>query len=152
MKTLKKGDLAPDIESLDENGNPVKLSDFRGKKVIVFFYPKANTPGCTEEACNLRDNYKVLQEKGYEILGVSADSASKQLNFKSKYEFPFPLLADVNKDLINAFGVWGEKKFMGRTFDGIHRKTFIIDEKGIIKGVIDKVKTKDHAAQILDET
>ena len=151
MKTLKKGDIAPDIESLDENGNTVRLSDFKGKKVIVFFYPKANTPGCTAEACNLRDNYKVLQETGYEILGVSADTESKQLSFKNKYEFPFPLIADVNKELINAFGVWGEKKFMGRTFDGIHRKTFIIDEKGRIERVIDKVKTKDHAAQILDE-
>ena len=151
MKTLKKGDIAPDIESLDENGNTVRLSDFKGKKVIVFFYPKANTPGCTAEACNLRDNYKVLQKMGYEILGVSADTENKQLSFKNKYEFPFPLIADVNKELINAFGVWGEKKFMGRTFDGIHRKTFIIDEKGRIERVIDKVKTKDHAAQILDE-
>lgn len=151
MKTLKIGDIAPDIESFDENGNPVKLSDFKGKKVIVFFYPRANTPGCTAEACNLRDNYKVLQEKGYEILGVSADTEGKQLNFKSKYDFPFRLIADVDKKLIKAFGVWGEKKFMGKTFDGIHRKTFVIDEKGKIERVIDKVKTKDHAAQIMQK-
>lgn len=151
MKTLKVGDAAPDINSIDEDGNEVRISDFKGKKLIVFFYPKANTPGCTAEACNLRDNYKMLQEKGYEILGVSADTESKQASFKKKYSFPFGLLADVNKEVINAFGVWGEKKFLGKVYDGIHRKTFVIDEKGIIERVIDKVKTKDHAAQILEE-
>lgn len=151
MKTLKVGDAAPDINSIDEDGNKVRISDFKGKKLIVFFYPKANTPGCTAEACNLRDNYKMLQEKGYEILGVSADTESKQASFKKKYSFPFRLLADVNKEVIHAFGVWGEKKFLGKVYDGIHRKTFVIDEKGIIERVIDKVKTKDHAAQILEE-
>lgn len=150
MKTLKVGDKVPNFESVDEQGQTVKLSDYKGKKLVVFFYPKANTPGCTVEACNLRDNYEVLKEKGYELLGVSADSVRKQSNFKKKFNFPFPLLADVDKEVIDAFGVWGEKKFMGRTFDGIHRKTFIVDENGIVERVIDKVKTKDHAAQILE--
>ena len=150
MKTLKVGDRLPDFKVLDEQGNSVQLSDFKGKKLIVFFYPKASTPGCTAEACNLRDNYKVLQDKGFEILGVSADSEKRQTNFKNKYEFPFPLLADEDKDVINAFGVWGTKKFMGKVYDGIHRKTFLIDENGVVAHVIDKVKTKDHAAQILE--
>ncbi len=150
MKTLKVGDKAPNFEVLDEQGNTVKLSDFTGKKLVVFFYPKANTPTCTVEACNLRDEYTVLQEQGYEILGVSADSQKKQSNFKKKFNFPYPLLADVDKEVINAFGVWGEKKFMGRTFDGIHRITFVINEEGVIEKVIDKVKAKIHAAQILE--
>ncbi|WP_303317726.1 thioredoxin-dependent thiol peroxidase [Flavivirga abyssicola] len=150
MNTLKVGDKAPNFEALDELGNTVKLSDFKGKKLVVFFYPKANTPTCTVEACNLRDEYTVLKEKGYEILGVSADTQKKQSNFKKKFNFPYPLLADVDKDVINAFGVWGEKKFMGRTFDGIHRITFVINEEGVIEKVIDKVKAKIHAAQILE--
>ena len=150
MKTLKVGDKAPDFKVNDEDGNSISSKDYKGKKWVVFFYPKANTPGCTSEACNLRDNYKELQKEGYELLGVSADSEKRQKNFREKYNFPFPLLADENKEVINAFGVWGPKKFMGREFDGIHRKTFIIDENGIITRVIDKVKTKDHAAQILD--
>ena len=150
MKTLKVGDKAPDFKVNDEDGNSISSKDYKGKKWVVFFYPKANTPGCTAEACNLRDNYKELQKEGYELLGVSADSEKRQKNFRKKYNFPFPLLADENKEVINAFGVWGPKKFMGREFDGIHRKTFIIDENGILTRVIDKVKTKDHAAQILD--
>ncbi len=149
MKTLQTGDRVPDFLVKDQDGNDVKLSDYKGKKLVVFFYPKANTPGCTAEACNLRDNYKELQAAGYELLGVSADSQKKQANFKNKYEFPFPLLADEDHTVINTFGVWGPKKFMGREYDGIHRKTFIIDEEGIVSKVIDKVKTKDHAAQIL---
>ena len=120
------------------------------KKLIVFFYPAANTPGCTAEACNLRDNYKELQDLGYELLGVSADSERKQSNFRKKFDFPFPLLADTEKKVIEAVGVWGPKKFMGREFDGIHRKTFLIDENAVVDHVIDKVKTKDHAAQILN--
>ncbi|UKM63930.1 thioredoxin-dependent thiol peroxidase [Flavobacteriaceae bacterium GSB9] len=151
MKTLKQGDAVPNFSVKDEQGNTVTLNDYKGKKLVVFFYPKASTPGCTAEACNLRDNYKVLQEQGYELLGVSADSQKRQSNFKNKYEFPFPLLADEDKIVINAFGVWGPKKFMGREYDGIHRKTFIVDENGIVEGVIDKVKTKDHAAQILED-
>lgn len=150
MNTLKVGEKAPDFTVNDQDGNSISLSDFKGKKLIVFFYPKASTPGCTAEACNLRDNYKALQAKGFELLGVSADSEKRQANFKDKYEFPFPLLADEDKKVIEGFGVWGEKKFMGKIYDGIHRKTFIINEKGIIEHVIDKVKTKDHAAQILD--
>ncbi len=150
MKTLQVGDKVPDFKVKDQDGNLIDSKNYIGKKWIVFFYPKANTPGCTAEACNLRDNYKVLQDKGYELLGVSADSEKKQKNFQDKYDFPFPLLADEDKKVINAFGVWGPKKFMGREFDGIHRKTFIINEKGTVQRVIDKVKTKDHAAQILD--
>lgn len=150
MKTLQVGDTVPNFSVNDEMGNKVSVSDYRGKKLVVFFYPKANTPGCTAEACNLRDHYAELQAKGYELLGVSADSEKRQANFKSKFDFPFPLLADVDMDVINAFGVWGLKKFMGREYDGIHRKTFIVDENGIVSRVIDKVKTKDHAAQILD--
>lgn len=149
MNTLKVGQKIPDFTVNDQDGNPISLSNYKGKKLIVFFYPKASTPGCTMEACNLRDNYKDLQDQGYELLGVSADSEKRQTNFKNKYEFPFPLLADEDKKVINIFGVWGEKKFMGRVYDGIHRKTFLIDENGVIQHVIDKVKTKDHAAQIL---
>lgn len=149
MKTLQVGDKVPNFSVKDQDGNDVKLTDYQGKKLVVFFYPKANTPGCTAEACNLRDHYKELQSAGYELLGVSADSQKKQANFKSKYEFPFPLLADEDHMVINTFGVWGPKKFMGREYDGIHRKTFIIDEAGIVSKVIDKVKTKDHASQIL---
>ena len=150
MNTLKVGDKAPNFEAKDQDGNSIKLSDYKGKKLVVFFYPKANTPGCTLEACSLSDHYKELQNKGYEILGVSADTEKKQSNFRNKFSFPYPLLADVNKEVINAFGVWGEKKFMGRIFDGIHRITFVIDENGVISHVIDKVKTKKHAAQILE--
>ncbi|WP_202027313.1 thioredoxin-dependent thiol peroxidase [Galbibacter mesophilus] len=150
MKTLKAGDKVPDFTVKDQDGNDVSLSDYKGKKLVVFFYPKASTPGCTAEACNLRDNYKALQEEGYSLLGVSADSQKRQTNFKNKYEFPFPLLADEEKEVINAFGVWGPKKFMGREYDGIHRMTFIVNEEGVVERVIEKVKTKDHAAQILD--
>lgn len=150
MNTLKAGDKVPNFISKDQDGNSVSLTDFKGKKLVVFFYPKADTPGCTEEACDLRDHYKVLRENGYELLGVSADCEKKQKKFKDKFEFPFPLLADETHEVIDAFGVWGPKKFMGREFDGIHRITFIIDENGVVERVIDKVKTKVHAAQILE--
>ncbi|WP_324027890.1 thioredoxin-dependent thiol peroxidase [Maribacter sp. BPC-D8] len=150
MNTLKVGDKVPSFSVKDQDGNTIKLEDYAGKKLVVFFYPKASTPGCTAEACNLRDNYKELQSEGYELLGVSADSEKRQAKFKEKYEFPFPLLADEDHTVINAFGVWGLKKFMGREYDGIHRKTFVVDGDGIITKVIDKVKTKDHAAQLLD--
>lgn len=128
MKTLKVGDKVTSFISKDQNGNTVRLADYAGKKLIVFFYPKANTPGCTAEACNLRDHYKELKEQGYELLGVSADSVKAQSNFSNKYEFPFPLLADEDKSVIETFGVWGPKKFMGREYDGIHRMTFVLDE------------------------
>jgi len=150
MNILKQGDTVPNFSAKDDQGNLISLSDYKGKKLIVFFYPKANTPGCTAEACNLRDHYKTLQDQGYHILGVSADSEKKQANFKAKFEFPFPLLADEDKVVVDTFGVWGPKKFMGREYEGIHRVTFIINESGIIERVIDKVKTKDHAAQILE--
>jgi len=146
---LKVGDKVPDFSAKDQDGNTINLSDYKGKKLVVFFYPKANTPGCTAEACNLRDNYTELQDQGFELLGVSADSEKKQSNFKNKYEFPFPLLADEDHTVINTFGVWGPKKFMGREYDGIHRTTFVIDGDGVVENVIEKVKTKDHAAQIL---
>ena len=149
MTTLKVGDKAPNFEAFDESGNSIKLSDFKGKKLVLFFYPKASTPGCTMEACNLRDNYQTFLSKGYEVLGVSADSAKRQQNFIAKNELPYHLLDDEDKKIINAFGVWGPKKFMGREYDGIHRTTFVIDEEGIIEDIISKVKTKEHTKQIL---
>lgn len=149
MTTLKKGDKAPHFSGSDQDGNTHALSDYKGKKLVVFFYPKANTPGCTAEACDLRDNYDRFKANNYELLGVSADSAKAQANFKNKFEFPFPLLADEDKSVIQAFGVWGPKKFMGKEYDGIHRTTFVINEEGIIEEVITDVKTKAHAAQIL---
>ena len=149
MTSLKIGDKVPAFSVSDDRGNIQSLEDYLGKKLVVFFYPKANTPGCTAEACDLRDHFKELQDAGYSLLGVSADSAKSQRNFSEKFDFPFPLLADQDKAVINAFGVWGLKKFMGKEYEGIHRKTFIIDEKGKVSRVIDKVKTKEHASQIL---
>ena len=151
MNTLQAGDALPKFIFIDQNENTLSSEDIIGKKSIVFFYPRANTPGCTVEACNLRDNYKTLQDKGYQLFGVSADSPKKQKGFADKYELPFLLIADEDKTVINAFGVWGPKKFQGREYEGIHRTTFLIDENGIIEKVISKVKTKDHAAQILGE-
>lgn len=149
MNTLKKGDKAPNFSAKDQDGKLHTLNDYKGKKLVVFFYPKANTPGCTAEACDLRDNFTRFQENNYALLGVSADSEKAQLKFKEKYKFPFPLLTDEDKSVIEVFGVWGPKKFMGREYDGIHRTTFIIDENGIIENVISNVKTKEHAEQIL---
>ena len=150
MNTLKVGDTIPYFNVVDQDENSFSSTDLKGKKSIVFFYPRANTPGCTVEACNLRDNYSVLKEKGYQLYGVSADNPKKQKNFQNKYKLPFTLLADENKVVINAFGVWGPKKFQGREYDGIHRTTFLINDKGVVEKVISKVKTKDHAAQILE--
>ena len=147
---LQEGDQIPVFSGTTHLGESINNSTYKGKKLIVFFYPRANTPGCTAEACNLSDNYAALQAQGYEILGVSADSVTKQANFANKYSFPFPLLADENHSTIKAFGVWGPKKFMGKEYEGIHRTTFIIDESGTIVRVINKVKTKDHTAQILE--
>lgn len=149
MTTLKIGDKAPNFETQDNQGNTIKLTDYKGKKLVLFFYPKASTPGCTVEACNLRDNYKRFLSLGYEILGVSADTAKRQQNFITKNNLPFPLLADVDKEVINAYKVWGLKKFMGREYDGIYRTTFVIDENGIIEELITKVKTKEHTGQLL---
>ncbi len=149
MTTLKKGDTAPNFSAKDQDGNTHNLSDYNGKKLVVFFYPKADTPGCTAEACDLRDNFERFQANNYELLGVSADSAKAQSKFKNKFHLPFPLLADEDKSVIEAFGVWGPKKFMGKEYDGIHRTTFIINENGIIDEVISAVKTKEHASQIL---
>jgi peroxiredoxin Q/BCP len=149
MTTLKKGDAAPSFSALDQNGTLHQLADYKGKKLVVFFYPKASTPGCTAEACDLRDNFDKFQANNYALLGVSADSAKAQTKFIEKYNLPFPLLADEEKSVIKAFGVWGPKKFMGKEFDGIHRTTFVIDENGIIEEIIEKVKTKEHTAQIL---
>ncbi|MEM6963957.1 MAG: thioredoxin-dependent thiol peroxidase [Bacteroidota bacterium] len=150
MTHLKAGDKAPNFSGVNENGEQITLKDFSGKKLIIFFYPQDNTPTCTVEACNLRDNYAVLQEKGYELLGVSPDTQKKHQNFIKKHSLPFPLLSDVDLETIKAFGVWGPKKFMGREYDGLHRTTFIIDEEGTIEQVITKVKSKNHAAQILE--
>ena len=150
MPKLKEGDNAPEFSLTDNEGKFHSLKDYSGEKLIIFFYPRANTPGCTVEACNLRDYFKDLRDKGYSILGVSADSEKSQQSFSKKYDFPFPLLADVEKVMINAYGVWGPKKFRGKEYDGILRKTFLVDKEGIITHIIDKVKTKDHAAQILE--
>ncbi|WP_034893067.1 thioredoxin-dependent thiol peroxidase [Gillisia sp. Hel_I_29] len=149
MKALEAGDKAPDFTAEDQDGNSISLKDYSGKKLVLFFYPKASTPGCTAEACNLKDNWERFKSKGFEILGVSADTKKRQQNFKNKFELPYPLLADESKEVINAYGVWGPKKFMGKEYEGINRTTFVIDEQGIIQEVIGKVKTKDHAAQIL---
>jgi peroxiredoxin Q/BCP len=151
MKHLKIGDKAPVIDSIDQDGNELSLEDYKGKKVILFFYPKANTPGCTAESCNLRDNYELLLEKGFTVIGVSADNEKRQQGFKEKHSLPYPLIPDTEKKVLNDYGVWGPKKFMGREYDGIHRMTFVISEDGLIEKIFEKVKTKDHAAQILEE-
>jgi len=149
MSELVEGNDAPNFEGKDQNGNTIKLLDFKGKKLVLFFYPKDNTPGCTMEACNLRDNYELLIEKGYAIIGVSADSETRHQKFINKYELPFPLIADTEKEILKAYGCWGPKKFMGRSYIGIHRKTFIIENNKIVK-VFEKVKTKAHTEQILE--
>ncbi|MFT2007941.1 thioredoxin-dependent thiol peroxidase [Pontibacter sp. 13R65] len=146
---LKTGDLAPDFESKDQNGNPVKLSDYRGKKVVLYFYPKDDTPGCTAQSCNLRDNYSALQAQGYEVLGVSVDDEASHQKFINKFGLPFTLVADTDKKIVEQYGVWQEKSMYGRKYMGTMRYTFVIDENGVIQEVITKVKTADHTAQIL---
>lgn len=150
MKHLKTGDKAPVFAGTDQNGKTISLNDFKGKKVAIYFYPKDNTPGCTVQACNLRDNYEVLMDKGIQVIGVSADSVASHQKFIDKFDLPFPLIADEDRKVIEQFGVWGPKKFMGKEYDGIHRTTFLIDEDQKIAGVIDKVNTKDHANEILE--
>lgn len=149
MITLKPGDKAPAFEAKDQDGNTIKLEDYKGKKVVLYFYPKDNTPGCTAESCNLRDNYEALQAKGYEVLGVSQDSEASHQKFIAKHELPFKLIADTDHTVHEAYGTWGEKSMYGKTYMGTLRTTFIIDEDGKIEEVIEKVKTKDHTAQIL---
>ena len=150
MTHLKEGDKAPDFKGVDQDENTVSLAGYKGKKLILYFYPKDDTPGCTAEACNLRDNFSVLKNEGFELLGVSPDSTKKHQKFIGKYSLPFPLIADTEKEVSNAYGVWGPKQFMGKTFDGVHRTTFVIDKEGRIEKIYTKVNTKAHAEQILE--
>lgn len=147
--SLKVGAKAPDFKGIDQNGNTVSLKDFKGKKVVLYFYPKDNTPGCTAQACSLRDNYEALQKQGYEILGVSSDSVKTHQNFIKKFDLPFRLLSDPEQEIQNLYGVWGEKSMYGRTYMGTIRTTFVIDEKGKLEEIIEKVNTKEHSAQLL---
>jgi len=149
MSMLKEGDKAPTFSAHIESGATVSLADYASKKLILFFYPKDDTPSCTAENCNLRDNYTLLQEKGYEILGVSPDTAKKHTKFKEKYQLPFPLIPDTEQELLKAYGVWGEKQMYGRTYEGVLRTTFVINEAGVIEKIFSKVETKSHAEQIL---
>ena len=150
MKFLKIGDNAPDFTGSDQNGNTISLKEFKGKKLVIYFYPKDNTPGCTVQACNLRDHYSELLNNKISVIGISADSISSHQKFTEKFTLPFSLIADENKEIINLFGVWGPKKFMGKEYDGIHRTTFLIDENQKIVGIIEKPKTKYHAEEILE--
>jgi peroxiredoxin Q/BCP len=150
MTHLKEGDKAPEFEGLNQNEELIKLSSFKGKKVILYFYPKDMTPGCTAQSCNLGENYTKLLAMGIEVIGVSADSVKRHQKFTEKYDLPFTLIADEDKEIIKSYGVWGLKKFMGREYDGIHRETFIINEEGIIEKIILKVKTKTHTEQVLE--
>ena len=146
---LKVGDKAPEFTVNDQNGNPVSLSDFKGKKVVLYFYPKDNTPGCTAQSCNLRDNYQALQSAGYEVLGISSDSEKSHQKFIEKQSLPFTLLADTEKEVHEKYGTWVEKSMYGRKYMGTARNTFIINEEGVLEEIIEKVKTKDHTNQIL---
>ncbi len=148
MNKPEIGQLAPDFEFTSTDGSRRLLSELRGNKIILYFYPKDNTPGCTAQACSLRDAYPQFADEDVQVIGVSADSEKRHENFRNKYQLPFPLVADTNHEVIKKYGVWGRKKFMGREYDGIIRTTFIIDENGVIKHIIDKVKTKTHADQV----
>ncbi len=148
---LKVGDKAPEISGVDQDGKAVSLADYKGKKLILYFYPKDLTPGCTTESCNFRDHYQDLTDKGFDVLGVSADDEKKHQKFIDKHELPFRLLADTDKKVIHNYGVWGPKKFMGREYEGINRTTFVIDEEAKIQLIIEKVKTKESTEQILAE-
>ena len=147
--SLQTGDIAPDFSAPDQHGKTINLSDYRGKKVVIYFYPKDDTPGCTAQACNLRDNYSELQQAGYEVIGISGDGVKSHDKFANKYELPFTLVADEDKSINEAYGVWKEKSMYGRTYMGTARTTFVIDEEGKIADIIEKVKTNDHTAQIL---
>ena len=150
MAQIKEGSKAPSFEGSDQSGNKIKLSDYKGKKIVLYFYPKDNTPGCTAEACNLRDNNESLLRKGFAVIGVSPDNEKSHKNFADKYSLPFPLIADESKKILNDYGVWGEKQMYGKSYLGVIRTTFIIDEKGIIEKIITKVNTSGHTEQILD--
>lgn len=150
MSTIKEGNKAPDFTGTDQNGNTVSLHDFKGKKVVLYFYPKDDTPGCTAQACNLRDNYSDLLKQGYQVIGVSTDSVKSHKKFETKYELPFPLIADEDKLIVEKYGVYGEKMFMGKTHMGTIRTTFLIDEEGIVFKVLDKPDTKNQTQQVFD--
>lgn len=150
MKHLKVGDQAPSFEANDQNGNVISSKEFKNKKWVIYFYPKDLTPGCTTQACNIRDNYSLLKENGISIIGVSMDDERLHQRFIEKFDLPFPLLSDTEKIVIELFGVWGTKKFMGKVYDGIHRTTFLIDETNTIVGIIEKPKTKEHSEEILE--
>ncbi len=150
MKELVEGMKAPDFSGKDQSGNDISLQDLQGRKVILYFYPKDDTPGCTTESCNLRDNYRELIKKGFEVIGVSADSEKSHQRFIDKYDLPFNLVSDTGREILKAYGAWGLKKLYGKVYEGILRKTFIIDEEGVILKIINKVDTKNHTDQILD--
>lgn len=150
MNKLSIGDKAPDFKGKDQDGNTLSLEQFKGKKLVLYFYPKDNTPGCTAEACNIRDNYQEFLKKGYAVVGVSADSEKSHHNFISKYDLPFPLLSDPEKEVIKSYGAWGEKSMYGKKYEGILRMTFIISEEGFVEKIIEDVKTKDHSRQIFE--
>ena len=150
MTTLKIGSKAPDFQAIDQNGKKISLADFKGRKLILYFYPKDDTPGCTAEACNLRDNHTDLIKKGYATVGVSADDEKSHQKFITKFNLPFPLISDVDKKVIRAYEAWGEKKNFGISYEGIFRKTYVISEDGIIENIIEKVETKDHVRQIFE--
>ncbi len=147
---LKEGTTAPAFKTTDENGDTVSLKDLRGQKVVLYFYPKDDTPGCTKEACSFRDAFAKFKKQGINVLGVSPDNEASHKKFVTKYKLPFTLLADTDRSIAEAYGVWGEKKFMGRKYMGVHRTTFLIDEKGKIKKIFEKVKPEDHASEVLE--
>jgi peroxiredoxin Q/BCP len=149
MTHLKEGDKAPVFKGKDQSGKELTLTDLKGKKVILYFYPKDMTPGCTAQACNLRDNYDALLKKGYAVVGVSVDGEKSHQKFAEKYDLPFPLLADDNKEIVTQYGVFGEKQMMGKTYDGVYRTTFLINENGVIDKIIKKPDTKNHTEEIL---